>query len=66
MHSQIAPRRVAAFIMLVSVALAAACSNGALTEPSRKISAHRASMDDDPSLCRSGYTIIDGHVICNP
>jgi hypothetical protein len=54
--------------MLASVALAAACSNSALTDPtsSTKASAHRASMDDDPSLCRSGWTVVDGHTTCNP
>jgi hypothetical protein len=68
MHSQITKRSAVALFMLASVALAAACSNSALTDPTStaKVSAHRASMDDDPALCRSGFTVVDGHTICNP
>jgi hypothetical protein len=68
MHSQTTKRRAVAFIMLASAALGAACSNSALTDPTStaKVSAHRASMDDDPALCRSGFTVVDGHTVCNP
>lgn len=32
----------------------------------RTTSAARAAHDDDPATCKSGYTLIDGHVVCNP
>jgi hypothetical protein len=68
MHSQTTTRRVAAFIMLVSVALAAACGNHTLTDPTStaKVGSHNASLDDDPSDCRSGWATVDGHIVCNP
>jgi hypothetical protein len=28
--------------------------------------AQRAAHDDDPATCRNGYTVIDGHIYCNP
>jgi hypothetical protein len=68
MQFQSTTRRVGALIMLVSVALAAACSNASATDPTQTLKAgsHRASMDDDPSQCRSGWTEMDGHIYCNP
>jgi hypothetical protein len=26
---------------------------------------HHGSWDDDPATCKSGYTLVDGHVVCN-
>jgi hypothetical protein len=67
MQFQITTRRVAAFIMLASAAMAAACSNSGVTAPGQTLqSAHRVSADDDPNTCKSGWTEIDGHIYCNP
>jgi hypothetical protein len=45
----------------------AACGRASTTEPQRAVrSAVAANHDEiDPSTCRSGYQVVDGHVVCN-
>jgi hypothetical protein len=42
-----------------------ACNESRTTEPQRAVHSAVASHDDDPTTCRSGWQVIDGHVVCN-
>jgi hypothetical protein len=55
--------RAAAFATIV-VAITG-CDRAAPTEPQRAPRSAMAVHDDDPATCRSGYQVIDGHVVCN-
>ncbi len=47
---------------------AAACQSTDISDPTNPAqhAAPKALHDDDPSTCKSGYTITDGHTYCNP
>jgi len=60
--------RFALRVATVGIVLSAlaACDQTRTTEPQRAVhSAAAANHDDDPATCRSGFQVIDGHVVCN-
>ena len=57
--------KFAAAILIASVVTG--CGRSITSPDSRRDirSSELAQHDDDPASCRSGYTVIDGRVVCN-
>jgi hypothetical protein len=66
MFVRIQRRWITALCVLTIAALSGCKASDTLSPSSQLRPGSKPARDDDPSTCRNGYSIFDGHVYCNP